>query len=88
MGLVVENAAAFEERYGPGLPLLGVYADKLSNDGEPLRLIDLGGADIASFTFNDIWYRPTDGDGYTLNLADESAAPVDYSDPGGLGDQL
>lgn len=58
-GLIVENLVASEERYGPGLPVLGVYANKFKNDGDTRRILDINGAEIFSFTFNDIWYRPT-----------------------------
>ena len=84
-GVFVENLAAFEERYGTGLPVLGVYADKFSNDGEAVRIIDIDGNDIANFTFNDIWYRPTDGDGYTLVAVDENSVVADRSDPANWG---
>ncbi len=76
--LIVENNAAFEERYGTGYPVAGVYANKMSNDGDTLRLVDVGGTEIAHFTFNDIWYPTTDGLGATLNLVDEGAVPADY----------
>ena len=83
--LLVENLAAFEERYGPGLPVLGVYANKMNNDGDTLRMLDLNGNDIFHFTFNDIWYRPTDGEGYSLVAADESSLPGNYDDPASWG---
>ena len=84
-GVFVENQAAFEERYGAGLPVLGVYSDKFSNDGETVRLVDIDGNDIAHFTYNDIWYRPTDGDGYTLVAVDENDVAADRSDPASWG---
>lgn len=58
-----------------------MYADKFSNDGEPVRLVDIAGSDIFSFTFNDIWFPPTDGDGHTLVALDESDVAADRSDP-------
>ena len=79
--LIVENAAAFEERYGPGLPVAGVYANKISNDGESLRLVDVAGNDIFHFTFNDIWHPTTDGAGRSLVAVDEASLPGDYSNP-------
>ena len=80
-GVFVENLAAFQERYGSVPRVLGEYSDKFSNDGEPVRLVDINGADIFNFTFNDIWYPPTDGDGYTLVAVDEDSVAVDRSDP-------
>ncbi len=79
--LIVEDLDAFELRYGPGLPVFGTYANKLDNDGEHLRLDALDGAPIASFTFNDIWHRSTDGGGPTLTLRGESAPAAGYGDP-------
>jgi hypothetical protein len=83
--LIVENQAAFEQRYSAGLPIIGTYADKFSNDGESLRLVDIEGNDIANFTFNDTWYQPTDGDGYTLVPVDEDATDADRSNPASWG---
>ena len=60
-------------------------SDKFSNDGETLRLVDIDAHDIASFTFNDIWYGPTDGDGYTLVPVDESNVAADRNDPASWG---
>jgi hypothetical protein len=83
--LLVANLAAFEARYGAGLPVLGVYAGKLDNDGDTLRLAALDGTDLAAFTFNDTWFRPTDGEGFTLVVADESALPANGNDPASWG---
>jgi len=65
--------------------VIGEYADKFSNDGEAVRLVDIDGNDIANFTFNDIWYRPTDGDGYTLVPVDEDDVAADRNDPASWG---
>jgi hypothetical protein len=80
-GILVENPNAFELRYGPGLPVIGTYANKFNNDGESVLLNDLAGNPIAGFIFNDIWYRETDGNGSTLVLRDDSEVPEDYNDP-------
>lgn len=80
-GVFVENLAAFRERYGAAPRVLGVYADKFSNDGEPVHLLDINGNDIFNFTFNDIWYPPTDGDGYTLVAIDEDKVSANRSEP-------
>lgn len=84
-GIVVEHQAAFEERYGSDLPVLGVYANKLRNDGDTVRLVGVDGEDLAHFTFNDVWYRLTDGRGYTLASADDGMIPADYSHPSAWG---
>jgi hypothetical protein len=79
--LLVENRAAFEERYGSGLPVLGVYSNKLKNDGDSLRMLDVSGNNIFQFTFNDIWFPPTDGNGYSLLPLDEGNLPTSYDHP-------
>ena len=78
--LLVEHQAAFAERYGAGLPVIGVYSNKLKNDGDTLRMVDVAGNDIFHFTFNDVWFRPTDGDGYTLVLRNEDEQPASYDE--------
>jgi CotH kinase protein/Chitobiase/beta-hexosaminidase C-terminal domain/Lamin Tail Domain len=80
-GVFVESLPAFRARYGNTPRVLGVYSDKLSNDGEALKLVDLAGATIKTFTFNDIWYPTTDGVGDTLVALNESTAGADLSNP-------
>lgn len=78
--LLVADLAAFELRYGSGLPIAGTYDNRLSNDGEPLRLDDRIGSPIALFTYKDNWSRESDGNGSTLVLRDDSSRPADYND--------
>jgi hypothetical protein len=74
--ILARNPAAFALRYGGGLNVVGGYpADRLNNDGEHLRLVDWNGAVLSEFTYNDVWYRPTDGQGYSLELRNP-ATPV------------
>lgn len=80
-GVFVESLAAFRARYGNGPRVLGVYSDKLGNDGEPVQLVSLTGANISTFTFNDIWYPTTDGAGATLLALNETTAGADLSNP-------
>lgn len=87
--LVVKNRAAFEAKYGGGLPLAaGEYGeDSLSNGGERLKLA-LGTLAIHEFTFDDDapWNTSADGDGYSLILShttDNTAS--DPLDPLGHG---
>lgn len=68
--LVVQDRAAFEARYGPGLPVAGVYAGNLNNGGEAIELQDAAGQVIHSFEYKDGWYAATDGQGYSLTLKD------------------
>ena len=66
--LVVEDANAFEARYGPGLPIAGTYSGSLNNAGEQIELQDAAGQIIESFRFKDGWYDVTDGEGFSLTL--------------------
>ena len=76
--LVVKDLAAFEFRYGQGLPVAGTFTGQLDNSGEPLTLLDRFGRPIASFR-----YRP-DGDwpwrcaglGSTLEIVDPAGDPA------------
>jgi len=80
--LVVKDLAAFEAKYGPGLPVVGQYTGSLSNSGERLELQDAAGAIIHDFAYQDDWYDVTDGDGFSLTVADPMNAPVEtWSDP-------
>ena len=60
--LLVEDEEAFEERYGPGLPVIGAWSGNLANGGEQLLLSD-GATTVLNFTYEDGWYPSTDGDG-------------------------
>ncbi len=77
--LVVKNRAAFEYRYGTGLPIAGVWAatDSLSNSGERLKLSHGAGTGIHDFDYDDNapWPTSPDGGGPSLVLADPGTAP-------------
>ena len=68
--LVVQDRAAFETRYGPGLPVAGVYSGSLDNAGELIELRDAAGQIIHSFRYKDGWYDFTDGLGFSLTVKD------------------
>lgn len=75
--LVVSNIAAFEARYGTGLPIAGAFENgtALANGGEGLKIEDIGNTLIQEFTFDDTgegWHPTTDGEGYSLVIIDES----------------
>ncbi len=79
--LVVEEVAAFEARYGSGLPVAGEYSGALSNAGERIELQDALGATIQAVSYEDGWYPATDGTGYSLTATDpQTADPTDESD--------
>jgi hypothetical protein len=64
--LVVKNLAAFQAKYGTKLPVVGEYAGSLDNGGERIELVDAVGQVIQSFTYDDAWFKSTDGGGYSL----------------------
>jgi hypothetical protein len=87
--VVVKNAAAFQAKYGNGIPLApGEYDDdSLSNGGELLKL-SLGTLAIHEFEYNDDypWPELADGEGYSLilsHVSDQSA--LTPNDPLGHG---
>lgn len=72
--LVVRNLAAFQSRYGTGLPVAGTYTGALSDAGERIVLLGRVGEAIHDFTYSDDWYDQTDGEGYSLTIVDPAAA--------------
>jgi hypothetical protein len=77
--LVVGRRAAFEARYGSGLPIAGEFTDltNLSDNGERLALI--GPADtIRDFNYDDVppWPTEADGAGASLLLRDPMSNPA------------
>jgi dihydroxyacetone kinase len=79
---VVQDLAAFEARYGPGLPVAGRYTGALNNAGERIELRDAVGRTIHSFAYRDDWYGSTDGKGFSLTLVSPQTV-----DPNSLGDK-
>ena len=81
--LLVKNHAAFESRYGSGKPVVGTFAgDKLSNDGEEIRLSYGAGTAIRSFIYSDSepWPPTADGDAPALVLVSPNTRP-DHANP-------
>src|SRR3990172_11490777 len=77
-GLVVEDQAAFELRYGTGQNVLGEWSGGVSNSGETIELRDgLGGVIMAvSYADANPWSEAPDGDGPTLELTDPENTPL------------
>jgi hypothetical protein len=75
--LIVKNRAAFELRYGTGLPVAGEFSGSLDNTGERLQLVSATGAILSDFTFADAnpWPAEADGPGYSLVLRNPAALP-------------
>src|SRR6185436_7334542 len=68
--LVVQNRAAFEFRYGVGLPIAGEYLGRLSNAGERIALGDGDGNIIFEISYGTAspWPPLADGSGPSLEL--------------------
>jgi len=81
--VVASDAADFQAAYGSGIPLAGVYTDRLSDRGEEvvLKLAAPWDTAIMRFRYADHWYSATDGDGQSLNIREVIAAPVTWNDP-------
>jgi hypothetical protein len=75
--LLVRNRAAFEARYGTGLPVAGEYSGKLSNSGETITLSFGLDQVIRTFTYSDgpPWPAAADGDGPSLVLVAPDTNP-------------
>lgn len=93
--LVVKSRAAFEQRYGPGLPIAGEYAGQLDNAGERVVLVGAQGQTLLDFTYGtrSPWPAAADGFGPSLEVVDPEGDPasagtwqastVDGGSPGG-----
>ena len=85
--LVVKNRAAFEARYGTGLPVAGEYLNEnLRNSGERLKLSFGAGVpihDIDEYSDTLPWPQPADGGDFSLVLIDVNTTQTpDHDDPG------
>ncbi len=73
--VAVKNLAAFQARYGNGATVVGVYTnDNLDNGGERLKLESALQEPILDFSYDDDWYPITDGQGFSLQIVNDSAA--------------
>jgi len=65
--VVVKSNSAFATRYNTNdILIAGEYEGKLKNSGEKIELQGAGGETLLAFTYSDLWYPTTDGDGYSL----------------------
>jgi len=72
--LVVANKPAFESRYGTSLNVAGQFTGSLSKAGQPIQLVTGVGSTVQSFTYDDDWYKHTDGDGFSLVVREAAQA--------------
>ncbi|MEW6237587.1 MAG: lamin tail domain-containing protein [Candidatus Omnitrophota bacterium] len=78
--VVTSNLAAFETRYGAGIPIAGIFEGRLDNGGERIQLLDSNGETIHDFTYDDAnpWPEAADGKGPSLFVVDVEG---NYDDP-------
>jgi len=87
--LIVQNATAFETKYGSGLNIAGQYTGKLDNGGEEIVLRNAIGVEIHDFDYEDGWYELTDGLGYSLTMVDPASSdPNDWDSKSGWRSSL
>ena len=77
--VLANDSTAFERRYTSKPD--GEYSGNLSNGGEKLRLETPTGIGILEFNYSDAWHEDTDGDGFSLEISDESAYPENWDQP-------
>ena len=75
--IVVEDTDAFAFRYGQ-IEVGGQWSGRLSNRGETIALA-IGGEIVQQVRYDDGWYPITDGNGYSLELHDDSEEVSDWS---------
>jgi hypothetical protein len=80
--LVVKNLQAFHARYGEsGFLIAGQYEGRLSNDGDQVILKGPLGETLLEVRYRDDWQPSTDGEGYSLTIADPAGPAEDWPLP-------
>jgi len=80
--VIVNNSRVFELRYGTeGILVAGQYTGQLDNGGERLELTVGNDTQILELTYDDLWFRQTDGFGLSLVLIDPTTPVDELSDP-------
>ncbi|XOV73907.1 MAG: CotH kinase family protein [Verrucomicrobiota bacterium] len=76
--LVVKNLAAFEMRYGPGLPVAGEFTGNFSNSGESVTIVDAEDRTLIAFSYDDDApeLKNADGSGPSLIAVDTGNGPA------------
>lgn len=74
--VICKNTGAFSELYDDSSILIapGNYVGSLSNSGETIKIEDITGSTIQSFSFKDGWYELTDGLGFSLTMPEPDSA--------------
>jgi hypothetical protein len=79
--LVVKNIASFTSRYGSRTNIAGEFSGNLGNHGERITLVGPLGEPILNFTYDDRWNPATDGKGFALVTANETAPVGAWNNP-------
>jgi hypothetical protein len=74
--ILVSNPAGFTNKY-PGVPVFGVYTNRLSNSGETLTLVHATGAPLFSVNYGTRppWPETADGSGFSLVPVNPNSNP-------------
>jgi len=86
--VLAANPMAFALRYPEVAIPLGPMQGSLSSAGERLQIVAADGTSLASFSYRDDWHPLSDGEGFSLNLADELQIPTDYENARAWGASL
>ncbi len=80
--VVVRDLEAFYSYYGPGVNVAGQYSGNLSDNGENLvlKLAAPLEAAVLRFEFDDSWYPPTDGGGWSLTVRNSAGKAAAWRD--------
>jgi hypothetical protein len=68
IGILVRDPANY-----PAANILGTFTGALNNGGEQITLRDAAGENILSFEYDDKWFSPASGGGYSLEILDDTA---------------
>ncbi len=72
--VVVKSNSAFASRYNTNdILIAGEYEGWLKNSSEKIEIQGTANQTLLEYTYYDNWYPTTDGDGYSLVIADELA---------------
>ena len=81
--VVVKNIAAFESRYGMGLPVAGVFTGSLDNNGERIRIAYSLDQTILDFTYDNQWHPISNGEGFSLVKSDPFGSAPSWNEAAG-----
>ena len=74
--IIADNPAAFAARYGNVANVVGGFSGDLNNLGEQVVIRSAANAVLADFTYEDVWYPTTDGEGRSLEGLDQAQLNV------------